>query len=304
MKVLETSRVGDRWILKVELTREEASLVSTVFGVNVCTIGYVSIDELVGRLLHGIMASSLRESEGGCEVVMSVSGVWLQSIIPAGSSVGEERQLLDFVVKGLEITFKSMVSLARSFEELRKSIVAPCIDPGVSASLDRLLRELPLLCIRGHRIGGSQFLEVILGDSAIPSYSSRFLISVNALPDVLDKTWFRGLEARLGGCIRVEGKDVVVGTNRFRTGLYYVNDCIILEAYIANCRERSKSGTVRSIDVDRLGELRDMVSSFLKVVGGWGNVEVVESGEWLYIRSLKASGSVEEAELCLKRRGY
>jgi hypothetical protein len=304
LRLVEASKVDGYWRLKVELTREEASLISTVFGVDVCSTEYVNVDELVRRLLHSIMVNQLRESKSGCTVAMLVGSVWLQNIIPAGGLVGEERQLVDFLVKGLELVFNSMLPLARSLEELRRSVAAPCIDPLVSTRLNDVLEELPLLCVKGRRIGRSHVLEVVAGDAAIPSYSLRLQLDINVLPDILVETWFRGRQSRITGCIRVEDRDVIIGTTRFKTGFFYVNDCLVLEGYIANCREQSRGRVVKMVEVEELGldeRGRRVVSSFLAMMGG-ENVEMFESNEWFYIKGLSARNPIREAELCLRRR--
>jgi hypothetical protein len=307
LKVVESSKADGYWRLKVELSRDEVSLISTVFGIDICSTEYISVDELTRRLLHGIIANRLRESRGGCEVSMIVSSVWLQSIAPAGSYVGEEKQLLEYMVEGLGLTFNTMTSLARGLEELRRRLVAPCIDPRTSTSLNQLLEELPLLCVRGYTQERSQVLEVIAGDNALPNYSLKLSLRVNALPDALVKTWYRGLQSKLEGCIRVESesKDTMyIGGVRFKSGYYYVNDCVILDAYIRSCKERvtgKTAGTAKLEDL-KLGERsRNIVDSFLRLVGR-DNVEVRVESEWLCFRSLKLEDPLEEAGLCLGRR--
>jgi len=307
LRVVGSSKADGYWRLKVELSEEEASLISTVFGVDICSTEYISVDELTRRLLHSIIANRLRESKSGCEVSMVVSSVWLQSITPAGSYVSEEKQLLDYTVEGLKLTLNAMTSLAKGLEELRKRLVAPCIDPGVSKILNKLLEKLPLLCVRGYAQGESLILEAVIGDYAIPSYSSRISIKVNALPDAPANVWYKGLQSRLEGCIRVESgsKDTMrIGDVVFRSGLYYVNDCIILNAYIDECREgaRAKTANIVKLDELKLDEKDYSILSLFLEIAGRENVEVRTAGEQLYLKSLKAGDPLVEAELCLRRR--
>jgi tartrate dehydratase beta subunit/fumarate hydratase class I family protein len=97
---------------------------------------------------------------------------------------------------------------------------------------------------------------------------------------------------------------VIIGTTRFKTGFFYVNDCLVLEGYIANCREQSRGRVVKMVEVEELGldeRGRRVVSSFLAMMGG-ENVEMFESNEWFYIKGLSARNPIREAELCLRRR--
>ena len=72
---------------------------------------------------------------------------------------------------------------------------------------------------------------------------------------------------------------MIIGTTRFKTGSYHVNDCLVLEGYIANCGEQGRRRVVKMIGVEELGSDergRRVVSSFLAMMDG-GNVEMFES---------------------------
>lgn len=303
MRLLEFTRVSDGWRLRVELSAEEASVVSTIFGVDVCETRFVSIEELAGRLVHGLLANRLRAPREGCPVDIIVSDVWLQSISPVESYSVTEKQLVEYLFKSIDITLSHVIPLARGIEELRKGVVAPCIDPIVSTRLQRLLEKLPLVCVRGLVEDGKSLLEIYLADSITPRYATRIVLRVNAIPDIMVKTWYRGLQSRLEGCIRLGGDRYVVyiGGVMFKHGYYYVNDCIVLEGYMAHCREEASTKPLRVAKLEELNvrdDMRDVVERWRSL--GVVDAEAYQTQAWLYVKSLKTEDPVEYSELYLR----
>jgi len=299
VKLLDYSRAGDGWRVEVELSSEEASLISSVFGLDVCSTGFFSVEELVGRLLYSILAGRRLQLPGSsCRASMYVSSVWLQSLSPGrGSPVASER-LLEYLVNSLGATMKYSVLLADEVENLRGSI-APCLDARVSEVLQELAERLPAICIKSSQRGGEWQLEVLMGDSTTPRHVVRVVVKFNPLPvDVADK-WYRGLSPRIGGCISV-GEDattIYVGDTRFRTGLYYASDCYILEAYMETCRERSlKIG--REARLEEIRRAEDIIKRWSEL--GGEDIEVSLAQDWAYIRAREPRKPLESTELCLK----
>ncbi|MEM1685403.1 MAG: hypothetical protein QXO93_05040 [Acidilobaceae archaeon] len=220
MKILQIDKKDNRWRNVVEISREEATVISTALGKDICSseARYASLplSFLLDNLVVGLLANSRRESSG-CIIILEAYDNTISMLTGRPEA---ERDDVEYLVRRVF----SIINALYSQLEVVKTRESLCFKAEDISYLNKLLEKADLLCITWYT-GDFKGLEFTIASKSIEPIA-RIQVETSIPPLIAGKRvhmW----NPRLWECIEIEKDAIIVGGTLLKPAQSV--ECIMLD---------------------------------------------------------------------------